>query len=516
MFSSLTVWIKQLFRSATFIVLLAGIYFLCWWLYRLDVLPGLHGDEAWFGLKAHQYNSTGIDRWYGMNTYSGILESLVSSWFFRLAGIGVSQLRLAGPVFNLLGVVIMCMALRVCGGRKTVLLFLLIFSQSALFLISPRVAWEVNTFTLFFIAAAWMAITRITATPTAFLPIWIVVFFVASLLGSYNHIIFSCISAAALGAAIMWSLLCRTTVLKNIILLLAFNLFNLTLLFIVMKYAFNTLLLTPYTWMLAFGLVVVVEIIALRQLDIEKILLFAFKLVSPRIIYGLVVVLAACFVRFHGMALYQVLSNYKIIMQAYSFSPGPVSRFLLLAGGAVMALYLVVFIMEDLKNKHNAFPAVFIVTYLGLLAVYTTRCSFRYYLAAFVIIATYLAFKAGGGKKQAMPLIVSLIVMLVIMNITLLKIFIHNNRPLKAYEFVIGNNQIETSAHFLPNKPLLDFLRENEIGEVDYLSNQYFLEQPILFYKLCNPWKEIPEHKALVDYDYSENNHGGYMFYRKE
>lgn len=35
-------------------------YFGFWWLFKLDTLPGLHGDEAWFGLEGASYRKNGI------------------------------------------------------------------------------------------------------------------------------------------------------------------------------------------------------------------------------------------------------------------------------------------------------------------------------------------------------------------------------------------------------------------------------------------------------------------------
>jgi len=64
------------FLPATLILFLS--YYGFWWLYKLDVLPGLHGDEAWFGLKADEFNRQGIAHLYGMNTYTGILQPLLT------------------------------------------------------------------------------------------------------------------------------------------------------------------------------------------------------------------------------------------------------------------------------------------------------------------------------------------------------------------------------------------------------------------------------------------------------
>ncbi len=81
-------------------IMAALLYFNFWWLYKLEVLPGLHGDEAWFGLQAVKYGQQGVTGYQGMNNYTGILEPLMASAFFRYLGIGVIQLRIGGVIAN--------------------------------------------------------------------------------------------------------------------------------------------------------------------------------------------------------------------------------------------------------------------------------------------------------------------------------------------------------------------------------------------------------------------------------
>ncbi|WP_216641627.1 hypothetical protein [Pedobacter ginsengisoli] len=81
------------------IPILSGIIFCSlgfWWIYKLDVLPGLHADEAWSGLKAVQFQNEGVSQIIGMNNYTGILQTLLTGLSFDLFGRGVFQLRLGG------------------------------------------------------------------------------------------------------------------------------------------------------------------------------------------------------------------------------------------------------------------------------------------------------------------------------------------------------------------------------------------------------------------------------------
>lgn len=89
-----------------------------------------------------------------------------------------------------------------------------------------------------------------------------------------------------------------------------------------------------------------------------------------------------------------------------------------------------------------------------------------------------------------------------LLSAVLLNVFFSASKPIKALELTVGNGNTETSAYFSPNKSLINFLKNNQIGGITYLSNQYFLEQPILFYKLIQPQTESPVNKAISDYDY--------------
>jgi hypothetical protein len=507
---------KTLAKSAPIGVFLFLVYFGSWWLFKLDILPGIHGDEAWAGLKANEFNKTGIDHLYGMNTYTGILQPLMSSLFFKSIGLGIYQLRITGVIFNMLALIIICITLHAHKKGLISVFFLLIFSQSALYLISPRVAWEVNTFTLFFISLLIAATVNIMADMTEFKPFWAMLFFIGNILGTYNHILFSCISVAALIAVVLWSLYNKTRSLQRTTVLLVFNLINMTLVFISMRYWLDrSVFQTPYLVVLMTAAILTVEIIILKKLP-NLTTYHSFRVnIHAHFIYLILAILLISFIVFHGMALFRVMSNYELIIHAYSYPFTPIIKLLFLAGGCVIGFYLCFYLAEDIKDKSGSLYAFFIIGYLGLLSVYTTNCSFRYYLSIYPVVSLYLAIKMGKRIKRAIPLIISLILTVVLINIFMFQIFNYPERPIKAMDITIGNGQVETSAHFLPSKPLIDFLRENEIDKIHYISEQYFLEQPVLFYQLIEPWRQEPGNTAIIDYDYSGNKHG-YMLYREK
>ncbi|MDR6570731.1 hypothetical protein [Chitinophaga ginsengisegetis] len=500
------------------IIALLVCYFIFWWSYQLDLLPGLHGDEAWFGLKANQFNLSGIDHLYGMNRYTGVLQSILSSITFKLAGVGVCQLRITSAIFNLLALVIVILTFKKIKQQHITPLFLLILAQSALYLISPRVAWEVNTFTLFFISLLIAAVANIFAARRYFQGWWIALFLLINILGAYNHIIFVNISIAALIGYILWSLYNKTLSQLTILALLTLNLVNLSLLYITMQYWIDSIVLNmPF---ISASLIIVLltsEILLLKRVSavtITDTLLQRSWVVL--LCYGFLLALMANFIRFHGIALYQIMSNYKVITSFYSYPFSPFIVLLFQIGGGVVCCYTVLFLILDIKHGNNSLFAIFIIAYLGLLPIFTTSCFYRYYLAITAIIGIYLAVKVSQYVKLSIPLLVVLAGMLLITNLTWYKILSEPERLLQAMNIRLGNGHLETSAHFLPQGPLLQFLKEQEIADVYYLTDQFFIEKPIQFYKLIQPWKQIPGNSAVIDYDYSKNNHGGFMFYRKQ
>ncbi|MGY3055624.1 hypothetical protein ACVWYG_003845 [Pedobacter sp. UYEF25] len=157
-----TAVITELFRRHYWLLLffVSVGYFGFWSFYKLDILPGLHGDEAWSGLKANDYIKDGVTGYAGMNNYTGIFQPLLNAFSFKLLGVGVFQLRYTTIVFNLLGIGMILFGLAKIK-KLSAFIFLLLFAQSALFLTSARIAWEVNTFQLFFMGVIFLSVIKI-------------------------------------------------------------------------------------------------------------------------------------------------------------------------------------------------------------------------------------------------------------------------------------------------------------------------------------------------------------------
>jgi len=480
-------------------------YFLFWWIYKLELLPGLHADEAWVGLAAVNFNSNSPEQLHAMNNYTGVLQIYFSSLSFKWLNIGVFQLRIFGVLLNAVSLILVAYFFYLNNLKRAQIIFLLIAAQSVLFILSPRVAWEVNSFTFFLIALLLVCVTKLASGKLPRLNTWAGIFFVVNVIGSYNHIIFSCVSVSALFGLIFWSMRNRTSEYQGLILIGVINLFNLAILFVLMKYMFqvnNGQIIS----LSALTLVVFIESLALNLiLDIRLKLKFVLKF------YGiaLMLLIGMClFAFYHGFSFLQVLTNYKVLTHVLSYESSMFEQAIYLISGALYVYYLFGYLLSDLSAKRGSILAYVIVMYLGLINIYTVECSFRYYLSILYLTAIYLSIELSKNTKKSIPMICMLVSSLFITSKILLTVFIDDHRMVKPEQFNMGNNKFETSAHFLRTQPLIDFLKENKVLSLYSDSNQYFLEKPVLFYYKINPWSFSEKKIALIEYDYNSFGDG--------
>ncbi|WP_157766395.1 hypothetical protein [Pedobacter ginsengisoli] len=224
----------------------------------------------------------------------------------------------------------------------------------------------------------------------------------------------------------------------------------------------------------------------------------------------------SAFAIFHGIAFFQVLSGYKIILQIFSYECSTLTEIALsLVGCMVLACFLIQ-LAKDLKLEIIPVEIYWIICYFGIFCIYTISCSFRYYLSIYILIGLYIAYRISFRTQMASFFVASIAMGFIIMQFIWYDIFIVGNFPLKAVDFKIGNRQKETTAHFLPKQPVIDFLRTNKTGQIQYLIDEpYFVEQPILFYKTISPWDESKNKKIFLDYDHTSYK-TGFLLYTQD
>src|SRR5690606_17548850 len=114
----------------------------------LKHFPGLEGDEAWFGLAAHDILDRGVQSLSGMTWYTGNLYPASIAGVFALFGEGVPQLRLLGALANAAALSILALTLGRVFGFRSAWLYLCFTGMSLYSLWQSRVAWEVTAFTV--------------------------------------------------------------------------------------------------------------------------------------------------------------------------------------------------------------------------------------------------------------------------------------------------------------------------------------------------------------------------------
>ncbi|MGF7082983.1 hypothetical protein [Mucilaginibacter sp. UYCu711] len=495
-----------------FLISLYLVYFIFWWLYKLAIMPGLHGDEAWAGLKAIDFKKNHIHQLSGMNHYTGILQPYFSSIAFSWFGKGVFQLRIIGPVFNFIGLLILFFIFKPAQYLRVTLILFSIIAQSVFLLITPRIAWEVNSFTLFFISLLLFAVRIIQTNKNSFIQrLGYALFLIVNILGTYNHVIFSCVSIAGLLGLLFWSLHNKSLEYKNLIILCSINALNLLLLFYGMQAEINKLVpVLGYVILIIFFLIIF-ELYLLYRLTEIKVNNFQIT-ISPFIFTLLSIIFINCFAYFHGVAFFQLVTNNKVLLHFFSYDTNFVQSVLYIICGCTYLLFLIKFLIQDILNPAKAIFAWVIISYFGLFSLYTTNCSFRYYLSILIISSVYIALKFNQHPKGIYIFYIIMTLTTLSINKNLFDIFINEHRIVKPVYFNMGNGVMETSAHFLPNKPVIDFLKRNKTQVITYGSNRYFLEQPIKFYYSIKPWVKTANKAATIDYDFESFGNGYQLF----
>lgn len=169
---------------------------------NLSSFPGLHGDEAWFGLNAREILHHGTRSLHGLNTYTSSFYSWLISLTFRLLGIKVFSLRLLGVFLNLLGFIIVVYSLNKYVDQKTSILFLFLLLSCSSLLLFPRIAWEVCALQVFFLSLKFNLLLKYFKNHEfTFLDIFLFLFITS--LGVINHFIFIFESLALTVAALI-------------------------------------------------------------------------------------------------------------------------------------------------------------------------------------------------------------------------------------------------------------------------------------------------------------------------
>ncbi|WP_293304241.1 hypothetical protein [Pedobacter sp. UBA5917] len=477
----------------------------------MDTLPGLHGDEAWVGLLGYSYKSHEVKTIFGMNHYTGVLQPLIAFLSFSLFGTGVAQLRFFGVLFNVIGIALMTKML-FNYNRYIPIIFLMLLGQSSIYLVFPRIAWEVNTFTMLMVALSICILGKIISSHLANRLGWIIIFLIINFVGTYNHVIFASFSLSALLGLIAWQKFNKSTDYSQILPVLIVNLINCFIFILTAKY-FSELFDVKFLWIsIPIALLAILSEGFILRKFLEQNFKVAFKIPRP-VLLIFVIFGVPLFFYYHGLALIDVFSNYKVFSSIYSYRPSNAFKLVLTITGIFFGISSLYFILKDLVTKSKgSIPAFIITAHIITFNLFTTNNSIRYYLILFILIFGYLSIKIFKSRIKNFILLIILI-SFSINAFIIIQIFSIGPKSYIVNRVMIGNKQIETSGHFLPKKNLVDSLSKHNIGNIEYASDRYFIEQPILFYKLISPWSEDPNKSAYLDY---RGEKGGFIIFIKK
>ena len=481
------------------------LYMLFWWLVKLNELPGLHGDEAWVGIMAIKIGKEGFTYLKPMNNYTGTLQTFFSWLSFEIFGSGVAQLRYVGILFNFINIIAVTYLLSVFNIKNLQFFFLLIVSQSTFFLVSPRIAWEVNSFTFCLISLQLIAIYRLQIDTGKAYQFWLVLFFAINILGTYNHIIFSCASISGWVGLLLWKMNQKSNRYDSYIFIGFSNLINLITIFLLMRYSIISNYILSSVILLI--LIIYIEVVILSKANHYQLPSGTKHNIRKPLLF-LMIIGVSIFVYFHGFTLFQIIANYKILTHVFSYEPHPLVLYIFIA---LATLYLVLFlkyVIKDFFNVEGSILPYVIITYMCMINLYTLETSFRYYLTLFFLISLYMSYKFSLSYKYRWLITFLLFTNFSLVNYSMINIFWFREKMIKPVHFSLGIGKTETSAHFLPTSPVVNYLRANKTMNFSTLGESFFIEKPIFFYYLTQPWEVSSKKTINISYDYTKYGTG--------
>jgi hypothetical protein len=472
------------------LIFILGFSLIGFWLTTIQS-PGLHGDEAWFGMKAFEYRFIGILQPYGMNFYTGILQAGLNALVFYFFDFGILQLRIIGIIFNGLALILLTTYLYIRVNPRVAAYTLLLFSQSLLYLVYPKVAWEVCSFTLIFLVLFLISINELNQKKRSIL-LWQAVLFISSALGSYNHILFSSLPMATFVGLLLWKGFNGKSINGSLVITTLFiNSINVILLFLYMKWGIA--LVWQKIGFLSFAIplvFIIAELLFLANIShspIKCLDTFSAKIGLRWICGSILLACALIFLYFHGRELVQIFSQRILFIRFFSYDPPSLLKNSLKFVGIILIIYLFFQLLLNLIRQPKNPLTFVLITYLGIFCLYTTDFSIRYFLIPFALIYIFLGYQLSLRSHLLNQAIIGFIIVgTLLAQGCLWYLAVNPQRPIKAVQFSIGNGRIETSAHFIPADPLIKYMLANQASNI-ITRDQFFIGNVVDFYKTFTP-----------------------------
>jgi hypothetical protein len=498
---------------------------------NLDTMPGLHGDEAWVGLRAHEIATGASSSVHGVNFYTGVLMPYLATLSFRAFGTSVLSLRAIGVAANLAAIALLAAtAWVVTRKRSGVLGILLLVASSLLVVCESRVAWEVTALNPFVAALSllasvlWLSASAPWSRTRLAVACALVVF--APILVVYSHFIYAELAAALLVASLLTALRYSTEPAVQYFVAQLVATANIAP-FAVLKLALYRTTAAPSVALASFAVLLAIEVLALSALLARPAFVSRVRDALGRratlLRAGAITLLAigvAAFAGFHLVAFVQMLANDAVAKRLFSTS---FSAPLLAASYAYAALLVALYFYALYRVRRGLvtprapeyFLLVLPIAVAAALPAVVTSNSLRYYnlpnLALLVGACVALALLPRVAMHRALA---GVAVYAAILATAIVPVVAdaHHYESVRPIYFHFGYRR-ETSAHFLPTDVVYRNIRDDGM-RIFVAEDTWFLHLPLSFYSLCLPAKAGADGVATVRYDYERSGGVAYSVSR--
>lgn len=487
---------------------------------RLGTMPDLHGDEAWFGLRAWDIATGRNASIHGMNAYTGAAFPYLLSLVFRVLGPSPFSLRAVGVVCNLMMLAVLastCAFVR--KSSQGAIVFLLLAGASFIVTCELRVAWEVTALNpllasiLVATSVVWVADLSPRGLSRRTLTVRCAALLLVSALGTFSHFIFAVFCGGLLVASIASAARSKTASSVQLAIALCVSLANLVVLGLAKLWLFKcgrspTLAVGGFlVWLLLQAFVLarilsngdVVSHVRARLERRPKALSWLLK--------GYFVTGGIAFAVMHSLAFIQTLANDVLVRRFYSVALPLPLWWLSCAYVAVLSLVyggeLVRLARGGAATAAETFLVVLPAATAAALPVVAQANSIRHYvlivLSLLLGVWVPLSRLEGAFRKIAMWGLFGYGALLNGFALSVLRSpqYYSGVTPM---HFRLGYS-IETSAHFLPLDEISRRMTADGVATT-VTEEPFFIGGPIEFNAVSKPLKPTAATVATVNYDY--------------
>ena len=458
-------------------------------LVRLNSFPGLHGDEAWVGLRALEQQARGMFTLRGMNGYTGSLFPEIVSFVFSITPPGAGSLRLAGAILNGLALGLTALALWKRGAAA--LYFALAMGSSLLFLFYSRVAWEVNALQNLLLALVLLALPHLLDQSRSSHR-WLFLLLLAFSLGCWSHAIFVAAALSFAAATLLVAFKWPGESSARLLLIGQLNLLVQIVLFarhFVGDGAFATRALPA---MLAGLGVIALATHAYVRIE-GQILPHAMKALTDRRVARTASVLLVGFIALSlaaspigDVSFFGTVSGVILLERVVSYLPGPIEMIALhLRMVLLLALFAAV-ALRSLRAKPSGPEQLLLplfclwtIAYFPALRLSISSVADRYYIIPQFLLFVAIALAIDSLRANwKIPAIALLLVGFIHAQVTTFReAFREDDRP--PFELFDYAGYTDTSRHFMRLDALTNELKSRATCRVE--SSSFFIVQPMRF-----------------------------------